>query len=821
MSKDWLTVQPSLDPLLEPVYDVIERIDSVLAFLIGVLNIVQAILSVVKVFLVGLLNPIRAIVEAIIQAIRNIINDLRQLGVYMASDKNLFVAPFQDLTGGYEAYERRMLARFLDSSDPNRPNFSTSSAVLALFAYVSAEDAVLLVKLIFKIIAFFGDNSPKQTRLYPPPTTPRALFGPQGTFNFTNLSKSLSGDTVPDSMSVSWQMPTDGNLLTPEPKGFLVHISTVPSGFGVLVKRPNSLNSPAVEDLSSDFMVGIDPSSGANLRLYGGISDLGTEARARNFDRFESDDQHSPRLYLMLDQNTPPIRPSSMETDDGKPVGGVTYYVKAGFFQRMGANQSFSAFISKSMLPLGFSVTAGPDGEAVVSTEETSTFYVRVRALSESYTDSIGIGSAPPVRPVMIGENSLHLYTVNYESVVASKSGSVLVPDPPSPTVTFEDFTDPSSPVVVAFPSVSMQEYIRAVQAAVVVAVLCRIDLVEQSELFSIKNTYTRGAQTGLEGSRYIYKSFGVDPDRFYNETDPSSFRRKLRSIISTVANVLLDSTPSNELMELVVENSRELTDFKWSDYDSRLPGYGIIDSVTDDQTSSGIAASPMGAGVPLAGVLTSGITREGIFPSLNPSSTKFVPGGGSADYSPVVYKSVFGTDRFELAVFVRRVLIEHKDGSVLVAAKYVLQVAGARVGRPVGDSPWVTKRFLQDSLAPVDEILTDIERFLIGILEGLQGLIDKIVAYIESIQARIFQLQALIERIRALLNSLRFFDLPSFNALILVENGTSGIVNGLVSSGNKPQDSSLSYGAGAVFVFGGVPTLLLETLELVFSGGE
>jgi hypothetical protein len=81
--------------------------------------------------------------------------------------------------------------------------------------------------------------------------------------------------------------------------------------------------------------------------------------------------------------------------------------------------------------------------------------------------------------------------------------------------------------------------------------------------------------------------------------------------------------------------------------------------------------------------------------------------------------------------------------------------------------------------------------------------------------------LQALLERIRALLNSLRFFDLPSFSALLLVENGTSGIVNGLVSSGNKPQDSSLSYGAGAVFIFGGVPSLLLETLVLVFSGGD
>lgn len=826
-NKDWVTVQPNLDPILEPVYDVIDAIDSVLAFMIAVLNIAQAILSVLKAFLVGLLDPIRAIVEFLIQTIRNIINDLRQLGVYMASDKNLFVAPYSDLVGGYEAYERRMLARLLDSTDPNRPNFSTSSAVLALFAYVSAEDAVFLIKLIFKIIAFFGDNSPKRTRVYPSPTTPRALFGPYGTLNFTNLSKSLTNDAVPDSVSINWQMPVDGNILTPEPKGFLIHVSTVPDGFGVLVRRPNSLNSAGVEDIGSDFLVGVDPSSGGPLRLYGGVSDLGTGGLSRDFSRFESEDEHAPKLYLTIDQNTPPIEPGLLVYSP--PIGAATYFVKAGFFQKMGAGQSFSAFLKKEDLPVGFSVSTNSDGSPIIEVfNHTSTYYVRVRAVTKEYADAIGIPSAPPSSPVLVNSNNLHLYNVNYDKVVSQKGGSALFPEPPGGEINFEEFTDPSSPVVVAFPSTSMKSYIEAVQSAVIAAILTRVDLTEQPVQLTddgmvpvfAKNTYVRGVPTGLEGSRYLLKRFGIDPEKFFNESDPAQFRRKLLSVAQQISSTLLESTPSQELMELVAENASTLTEFKWNLFDASLPDQTLLESINYSSPISGVGASPMGAGVPVRGVFRSEISRDGIFPSMKSGNSRyFVMTQGSADFSPVVYSASSGN--FVSVYFVRKVLIEYEGGAVLSSAQAVLQIAGARLARPANDSQWITKRFLQDALAPVDEVLVDIEKFLIGILDGLQGLIDKIVAYIESIQARIYQLQALIERIRALLNSLRFFDLPSFNALLLVENGTSGIVSGLVSSGNKPEDSSLSYGGGAVFVFGGVPTFLLELLALAFSGGD
>jgi hypothetical protein len=227
-------------------------------------------------------------------------------------------------------------------------------------------------------------------------------------------------------------------------------------------------------------------------------------------------------------------------------------------------------------------------------------------------------------------------------------------------------------------------------------------------------------------------------------------------------------------------------------------------------------------------------ITRTDVFPERPPpnlgavagvlsGSAPFYMGYGYSDQTPVLYRwpdENPGTGNAnKLAIgFVRKLLIDYNDGEVLQAAQLLLQVASA-VTEPNNEGGWLAKRPLKDALAPLDAILVDIEAFLLGILDGLKGIIDKIIAYIEAIQARIYQLQALIEMIRSLLKALQF-ELPSVSGLVLVENGTAGLVTGLVTSENKPEDSSIAYGGGIVAVAGGIPSFLLELLALIFSGG-
>ena len=138
----------------------------------------------------------------------------------------------------------------------------------------------------------------------------------------------------------------------------------------------------------------------------------------------------------------------------------------------------------------------------------------------------------------------------------------------------------------------------------------------------------------------------------------------------------------------------------------------------------------------------------------------------------------------------------------------------------PAGDQGWLCVRPFAKVLAPIDEILDKIEAFLMGILDALQGLIDEIIRYINGIQARISQLQALIEYIRSLLKMIDMFALPSCSALVLVENGTDGILQGLVSAEDAPSDSAASYGGGVVVAMGGLPLILLELFAAIFSAG-
>jgi hypothetical protein len=193
----------------------------------------------------------------------------------------------------------------------------------------------------------------------------------------------------------------------------------------------------------------------------------------------------------------------------------------------------------------------------------------------------------------------------------------------------------------------------------------------------------------------------------------------------------------------------------------------------------------------------------------------------GYSDDCPVLFSVPDGTSTPGYTLytkFVRRLLMEYDGGSVLKAATVVLGVAAAANSRSPSSSEWITIRFLDEALAPLDKLLVDIEKYLLAILDGLQGMIDKIIAYIEAIQARIFQIQALINMIRALLNSLSMFSLPSFSGLLLVENGTDGITKGLITAGNKPVDSPMSYGGGVLVMAGGLPVILLEILELILS---
>jgi len=839
--KEWITIQPSLEPIMGPVIAVIETIDSVLSALIVILNIVQTILNIVKVFLVGLLDPIRAIVEAIIEEIRNIIHDLRQMGFYLHGDWDLTKKPFDELRGGFQAYERRMLKRLLDRRDPNRPDFSSSSAALAIFAYLSLEDVTLMVEFIMRLKAFFGAKAPTSGQLFPAPTTPEIKFGSYsaGLASFKNLGASFGN--APDSMTIEWTMPSTGALFSPGPTGFLIHVSTEPDGFGVQGLKVKADTTDKIENLPALFPVGINPNTGTPLRLYGGVCDLECDIPDSVYEA-----EQGNKLYLTLGSNSPLIWPSQLEGDI--PLGAATYFMKPpGGLAKLGPGQTLSTTLQWDQLPKKITVTNNGGAKPDIEEEDAYTFYVRVRALTKTYVDGGSSLTGGPFAPSIIGSSEIKPYRI-LGSTLTETTGMILKPINPKTAVSASNFGEASEAGIASFPTDSMLDFIEATKAALALLYLTRSDFTEvieeEGDQKAAVNTYVAGAETGLEGFTDMLAKYGDPMSTLYKNRDAPSFRRKIRKRIAGHTMRFLSQPPPESVCAHVAEVGADLLTFKWSDINSGWPDMTIMETMRSNQTMFGIAANPLGIGGRSPARLRQGrlttsealwISRTNVFPltprgeSLAAKSGGFFNDMGYSDWAPVLYEWTEPFDSWGVVdsplniAYIRKLLLDYEDGKILQQAQAVLQVAGATGSRSPSEGEWITVRFFDAALEPLDGILTDIEKFLLGILDGLQGMIDKIVAYIDAIQARIYQIQALIELIRSILNSLKVFDLPSFNALVLVENGTDGLITGLITAENKPDDGAAAYGGGVVAIAGGLPTVILEILALLFppSGGD
>lgn len=864
----WAKVEVDLSKLLGPINDVIALIDSVLAFVITILNIVSAILDVIKVFLLGLLDPIRAIVEAIIAEIRSIIEDLKQLGVYVCGDWELAQPNYADLLGGYQAYERRMLARLLDRADPNRPDFSSSSAALAAFFYFSSGDVADIIKGIRAILAFFGGgNLLGKASPYPAPTAPGFVYGTEGAgFGaFRGLAESLSDpdNALPDTVSVTWSMPSGlsgKTLFNSTPKGFLIHASTIPDGFQVLGLTPITQTSQEVEGLPRIKSVMVDPQTNGPLTLYGGVSDIGTASDPTQFTSVEADSAQANAMALKLDQVTPILRPSTL-IKDGKPLVADTFFAKVNPLspQSIGGGTKFTARFKKSELPREAKFERGSDGYGEVvsgSVKDASSYTFRIRAVSKEYADLFGESGGTLLAPKSVFGSSVRLFNIP-NTVLTANSGAVL----PYNTGKFEQITadDPNwnsfskagGPGVALLPSSAQKDFVNAVKTAFALALLCRADLTEwvpptegasydptlpSTSMFS-KNSYPPGGSLqGLEeGGRALMNKYGANT-LLYRKASPLAFRRAVRAFVNNLGSDLLSGTPPPDVVvEAILENEnvKKLLEFRWSDEGWSF-GDTILESLSSKDPDNGLSSNPLASGpgsskkqLRLAYASAPATPGAEPHPARNPgfmlqpdtynllaAGASWNPGEGSADFSPVLIQSETGSVQF-----VRNAILGAEDGEAILAGAVLVLQIGAAV-RPINDGDWLSIRLMPQGFPALEELLDKVERILLGILDGLQGIIDVIIAYIEAIQARIFQLQAFIEAIRALLKQLQLFTIGPLSGLVFVESGTDGIITSFLTAENKPSDSPTAYGGGLCVVAGGLPSILLEAMFLLLGGG-
>ena len=781
------------------VQQVLDKIDAVLSYGITLLELADLILSVMQSLLVGLLDPIRAIVEALLDELRALIKDLINTGVYINGDFKLLTPDnyFADLVGGYAAYEQRMMARLIDRTDLNRPDFAPTTPTVGFFFYVTDGGNVSkVVKAITALMALFGPFG-RGAENFPPTTTPKAVVRDDNvnlSWTFAQVAGAVQG------------------LFAPSPAGFVVEVSTLPRGLRVVALGTDDGHSP-VGAPAKIPSVCLDPQSGAPLYLYGGIGVAGVGPSGDDWESVENGPQ---QLRFQIDQANPLIKPSDLRQGDKPPLLGTAFYVKAGVFTQLLPGQSFTTSIPRDLLPKGASFDS--DGQPSII-DDTRSYFFRVRAvgpdLATAIEDAMGVGVADIGSAVPMYGKAARLFYLSATGVRSSVGARKFYPDAFAGTVDSTlrctTFSAASSSVSVTLPSANVLNYRRVLQAAVIVAILGRLDLkAAPNDTFAL-NRVAPGQDTGSEEfiSRLLvrYGWFAQNsPATQAKFRNINAFRSAVLDVSEAIAiNLEQINPPTEEMIQLVSDLGAPLTVPLFASTPDGNPTRDIFQLMEMPSIKWGIA--PRMSTLLLDG--DGGPPRGPAF-MLKPDVTDaepWIPGVGSVDGAPVLY---WGSDSNNLKFF--RNYAQEK-GIVTVAAN-VLRLAGGVLSRPQTDAQWIALRIFPQNLTPFVDILNSIEEFMGGVLDGLQSIIDAILRVIQSIRARLNQLQALLEQIRAYLHILGTFVIPPMSVLFTVGDGTNGLLGNFLNASNKPTGGPEAYSAGMVLVAGGINRFLLGLLQ-------
>jgi hypothetical protein len=137
-------------------------------------------------------------------------------------------------------------------------------------------------------------------------------------------------------------------------------------------------------------------------------------------------------------------------------------------------------------------------------------------------------------------------------------------------------------------------------------------------------------------------------------------------------------------------------------------------------------------------------------------------------------------------------------------------------------EGEWIDiKPFRETDLSAIMDFMDTVKAALEGFVKGLEGIVAQILKYIHLLQTRIAQLQAVIAKIKAIIDLILSFRFPAgLYGTFHLADGTSGLVNALVNSKDKPDIGVNGYGLGMMAVAGGVPSLLVDFF-IALLGGE
>jgi hypothetical protein len=765
--------------------------------------VVQTILEVIKVFALGLNNPLTLIVRALIDQIKGLQQDLQRAGVYIHGDWYDLKYPFDNLAGGFQTYESRMVRRLTDPNDPERPIISPATTVAALFLYVEVDPTAVatLVRLLLQFVSLFGQERKDPT--FPNVINTRVGYGWENltlvTLPLTTAINpvNINRNGVPSVANITWQVTTTGPFsgirkFAPPVHGFLVEVSVYENGLIPVYSTPISSNTNISGTPFQQFGRYVDV-DGNPITLFGGADQIKLSGVGYNNAVTADGVEPGSRLAYLV-RNLSDSNPSPMEllTNSSVPLLQRTFFVRSRAVRALYLNQKFSFQLKAEDLPYELDFETNSDGTVSIvpgSARRAKNVYVRIRAVDKSVTSELD-------------------FKYEFTPVVTTN-------------ITFStkalgsDVGDPSPVFPVVFPAEEDTSYLRRIQTAFYVLALSRPDL--DPEVYGT---------TGLESySRSLLPVMtGIAPGLFYRRSGTTEgFRKDLdaraRGGLTTVASYL--GNLPEEYKARVVDSTEILDTWKWSDGDSRLPNKTIAESVEVFTDVSGVSRninSLADLGKSSNAAMNASVQNNLRIRNAIDIGTVFVE-GGLREKMPVIVKATppgSPSTQLQLTGFVRdaRSVI---PSEVYSAANQALLAASA----PLATSPggWIQLKLFTQGIPVLNEVLDEIINFLEELDQGLKGTIDAIIDYIDFLVARVRELTELIIRIDSYLNFLLNFQIPQCDALFFVAPGTAGVVDGLVSAEDKPLPNPNAYGGGVVAVASGLPTFIIDIIRSVTGG--
>jgi hypothetical protein len=600
----WGTLTIKVPDFLENAKD---AVNSVAEFLVNILDIVMAALDLVKAFLSAYIDPILSLIQKIIDELNSLIRDIRQMGIYITGDWKLFKYPFDDLRGGYSAFERRMLVRMTDRTDPTRPDVSGNMKVLGSFFYLSVDLSEMqrLVAFIMRLIAFFKQDW-SNTSL-PTCTITEVRYG-TGTVDILHpmsLGDAFQLDSTPPQMAqVRWKIRTDVGQQNPfnpfpptmfGPDGFLVTVSTFPDGIKVCYDKPQT--DTDTQPSNSDPSVKIQPRSyglvrkqdGRPLVLHGGTQLL-TVPSSMGWNEATTDIGTSPGKVRVYGQG-PAAMNAPIPLDEMEDFFQRSFWVDttSTVFQSFTGEYSINfglkdmpregAVVIGSGNQVSIEPVTGPDGD-----RRAGTVHVRVAACNKA---------------------ALEKTVWDLSNPMASKLGPMpgILVAPTAEGVNITDIGEFSSPQRVTFPNAYTAQYLQSVQAALVVLFLSRPDLIPVDQLKQVLSPDQIAQMTssppsllvagtvqsvcGLESLKQLLRVLfdgALGPQWQYKQRggQPPSFRLALwRRIMKFTQDLYARTGSMPDVERFVATNTTYLRNVTWGDI--LRPAYpDLADQVAD-----------------------------------------------------------------------------------------------------------------------------------------------------------------------------------------------------------------------------------------------